>query len=158
MRQTKKGEAVIDPFRKAGKLAAKVGLRWHVGSWPNHVRGKGHAADDVDDLCHEIGHYLVSPKWLRNRKHFGLGHPLARVVLVSSNYAYELERQASILGIVLARECGQSLADAQDTADEHSWRGSLSDADWQTPVGGLSAKGLWSDKRQQAWRDIVSDT
>jgi len=148
---------VIDPFKKAGKLAAKVGFRWHVGEWPSHIRGKGHAADDVDNLCHEIGHYLVSPKWLRKRKYFGLGHPLGRVVLVSYGYADELERQASILGIVLARECGQSLRDAQDTADEHSWLGECRD-EWQTPVARLSAKGLWSDKRQQAWWDIVSDT
>lgn len=144
------------PFKKAGKLAAQVGFRWHVGDWPGYVRGKGHAADDADDLCHEIGHYLVSPKWLRNRKYFGLGHPLGDSKLVSVGYTYTLEKQASIIGIVLARECGQSLADVQDTASEHSWRGLLSDVDWQAPIACLSVKGLWSDKRQQAWWDIVT--
>ena len=146
---------MIDPFKKAGKLAAKVGLCWHVGCWPNHVRGRGHAASDVDDLCHEIGHYLVSPKWLRNRKHFGLGHPLRDSKLVSAARTYALEKEASILGIVLARECGQSLVEAQGTASEHNWRGPLSDSDWQAPVARLSVKGLWSDKRQQTWWDIV---
>ena len=145
-----------DPFVKAGKLATKLGFRWYEGMWPSYTPRKGHAADTTPDLCHELGHYLVSPKWLRNRNHFGLGYPsgVGSLRLVSLNYAYHLEQEASILGIVLQRECGDGLDLARGTADEHSWQGDLADA-WKPVLPRLQAKGLWSKARQKSWLEIV---
>lgn len=143
-------------FRVASKLAAKVGLRWHNDWWPNFDRSKGHAAEDASVLCHEIGHHLVSPKWLRNRAYFGLGHPsdAGHNALVHWKYAQALECEASILGIVLERECGQRIDLARATADDHNWLGDLSD-DWLPVVERLNAKGLWSPTRELAWFQIL---
>lgn len=144
------------PMENAAKLAKLHGLKWFLGDWPSYKPGYGQGADNCADLCHEVAHFLVSPKRLRDRPHFGLGHPessgpgltvLGQATLDQGN---KLEEQASILGIVLQVECGESLSEAKATAKEHDWCEYDSD-----PILRLEKKKLWSPERDMVWRSVV---
>jgi len=137
---------------KAAALAAQHGFKWFDGDWPSFDPREGHAADCCEDLCHELAHFLVSPKRLRDLPYFGLGHPASPMAPhgISSQRASQLEEEASVLGIALQFECEGDYKAASDVARHHDW--SEYDA---VVVGRLERKGQWSPQRDQVWREVL---
>lgn len=153
-------EAKRDPvFSRVMRLCDKHKMRWFFGSWPEFDRKKGYAADDTSELCHELAHWLVSPKRLRGKENFGLGHPGNfdeddPTLRVSYQYARRLEEEASMLGIILLYECGCPLNESFDVACDHSW--TVEDVDHDIVMSRLAKKDLWSPKRTKAWTSIMA--
>lgn len=87
-------------FKAAGDYARSIGMRWHIGEWFTYKKGRGHDANNLAALCHEIAHYEVSPEKLRNEPYFGLGCVTGTTELrVTPITAQRLEEEASLLGI-----------------------------------------------------------
>lgn len=139
-------------FRNAAELARAAGMRWHAAPWPGFRKGEGHAADTANELCHELAHYLVSPKWLLRYAYFGLGEPglgCYRRLRTTVKQRRELERQASALGIALLFECGAPMEAVRATWIDHGW-GDLFAEDVDT-LDELQYKRLWNKRRKKLW-------
>ena len=127
-----------------GELATTWRFKWFVGEWPCHDVVLGHAANNSWDLSHELAHFRVSPKRLRNKPSFGLGSPGDRSedLRISSKKAYELELEASLLGIMLIGRCGAPFTEQCAIAEEHTWYHKEGDEP-ASVVDRLRKKKLW---------------
>lgn len=93
--------------------------------------GKGRIqATSVSNALHDLAHYFVAAKYRRRVVNFGLGQSPDDLSgaerLVTDNYAYAEEEEASLLGILMEREAGMPFIETWDT---HGWP--------ERPVGGV---------------------
>ena len=144
-------------FKRIGRKATKLGMKWEEKGWPGfNYETKAHLSDTHADLIHELAHFLVSPERLRHEPYFGIGHPAFGdpKPLLPYKRCYNLETEASILGIVMYREFRAPLRYAVEMAREHNWNDPMDDTPKDT-IKRLKRKGLWNDARQKTWDAVM---
>jgi hypothetical protein len=103
------------------QLARRIGVRWAYGPWPGFLPGVGHLADRVEDLAHEMGHWVAAPPSRRMKKHFGLGSPAGEGGEVSARTALDEEERASLLGIEFLVRVESPPDAVNGVFMDHSW-------------------------------------
>lgn len=105
------------PIRALIRLADEVGFRWVCGTWGERKKGGRHQVSDVDDLSHELAHYMLAPKHRRDRWNYGLGEP----GIGNAEASQREEEYVSAFGWMLMDRAGFSSEYVRDGMDEHNW-------------------------------------
>lgn len=129
-------------FKKLLELAEKIGIKVsvvkeHDYAWDGKVirinRNREH--EMVEDLSHELAHWIVASPSRRKLKEYGLGSGVTGKAILSEIKSVKFsnieEKRASILGLVIMNHVG---VDCRSTFFNHSWhmnmKGALDSLFW----------------------------